>query len=102
MALRYYCGPLAAEDSVPLLNFFRRVPAEERHYLKEDVTSPEVILAWTSNIDPSRVIPIVALVGDEIVADATLHRSRSRARHHIGEIRIVVDPTTERWGWAGG
>jgi L-amino acid N-acyltransferase YncA len=84
--------PLAAEDSVPLLNFFRRVPVEERHYLKEDVTSPEVILAWTSNIDPSRVIPIVALVGDEIVADATLHRSRSRARHHIGEIRIVVDP----------
>jgi hypothetical protein len=37
--------PLAKEDKVSLLDFFRRVPAEERHYLKEDVTSLEVIEA---------------------------------------------------------
>jgi L-amino acid N-acyltransferase YncA len=90
--------PLAKEDKVSLLDFFRRVPAEERHYLKEDVTSPEVIEAWTSNIDLGRVIPIVALVADEIVADATLHRSRSWAHCHMGELRIVVDPTYRNMG----
>jgi L-amino acid N-acyltransferase YncA len=90
--------PLSAEDRVPLLNFFRRVPAEERHYLKEDVTSPEVIEDWTSNIDPSRVIPMVVLVGDEIIADATLHRSRSWACCHMGELRVVVDPAYRNVG----
>jgi L-amino acid N-acyltransferase YncA len=90
--------PLSAEDRVPLLNFFRRVPAEERHYLKEDVTSPEVIEDWTSNIDPSRVIPMVVLVGDEIIADATLHRSRSWAYCHMGELRVVVDPAYRNVG----
>lgn len=84
--------PLAAEDKIRLLDFFRRIPEEERYYLKEDVTSPEVIQSWATSIDSSRIIPIVALAGDEIVADATLHRSRAMARCHVGEVRIVVDP----------
>ena len=84
--------PLAASDAARLLEFFQRVPQEERYYLKEDVASPEVIQRWCYDIDFGRVIPIVALVGEEIVADATLHRSRALARSHVGELRIVVDP----------
>lgn len=84
--------PLEKDDKISLLHFFERVPQEERHYLKENVTAPEVIHSWTSNIDFERIIPIIALVGDEIVADATLHRSRAPARRHIGELRVVVDP----------
>jgi L-amino acid N-acyltransferase YncA len=84
--------PLEEGDKLRLLRFFERIPEGERYYLKENVTSPEVIKTWTSNIDFERVIPIVALVGDEIVADATLHRSRAPARRHIGEFRLVVDP----------
>ena len=84
--------PLQAGDKVHLLDFFKRIPEEERFYLKENVTSPEVIRAWTANIDFGRVIPIIALDGDRIVADATLHRSRAAARCHVGEIRVVVDP----------
>jgi L-amino acid N-acyltransferase YncA len=66
--------------------------------LKEDVTSPSVIQRWTNNIDFSRVIPIVALYGGNIIADASLHRSRAIARSHIGEIRIVVDPAFREVG----
>ncbi len=90
--------PLAEEDQAQLLNFFGRIPEQERYYLKEDVTSPEVIQAWTAGIDFSRVIPIVALVEDEIVADGTLHRSRSMARCNVGELRIVVDPSFREVG----
>src|ERR687893_1093739 len=82
--------PLVEEDQARLLEFFRRVPEGERYYLKENVASPEVIQDWTSNLDYRRVIPIIALTGDKIVADATVHRSHARARSHIGEIRIVV------------
>ena len=84
--------PLEAGDKVQLLDFFKRVPEEERYYLKENVTAPEVIHAWTMDIDFGRTVPIVALAGDRIIADATLHRSRSMARRHVGELRVVVDP----------
>jgi L-amino acid N-acyltransferase YncA len=90
--------PLAAEDKTQLLQFFERVPEEERYYLKENVTAPENIQRWTSDIDLDRVIPILALEGNQIVADATLHRSRSQALRHIGELRIVVDPAYREVG----
>ena len=39
-----------------------------------------------------QTIPLVAVSGDKIIADSTLHRSRRAARRHVGELRIVVDP----------
>jgi len=93
--------PLRDEDKIRLLRFFQRVPESERYYLKENVVSPQVIQEWTSRIEYERVIPIVALVGDDIVADATLHRSRAPARRHIGELRVVVDPGFREKGLGG-
>ena len=91
--------PMLGEDKISLLNFFKRVPEEDRYYLKENVASPEVIQAWTTDIDFSRVVPILAVVGREIVADATLHRSRTMARGHVGELRVVVDPPYRKSAW---
>ena len=90
--------PLTEGDQAGLLDLFQRLPEEERLYLKEDVTSPQVIQSWTADIDFSRVIPIVALSDGNIVADASLLRSRAIARSHIGEIRIVVDPAFREVG----
>ena len=84
--------PLAAGDNEALLSLFQRVPDEDLYYLKDTVTDPEVIDGWTQDINLERVIPIEALIGDRVVADATLHRSRVFARRHIGELRVVVDP----------
>lgn len=90
--------PLTEGDQAGLLDLFQRLPEEERLYLKEDVASPRVIQSWITDIDFSRVIPIVALFDGTIIADATLHRSRAMARSHIGEIRIVVDPAFREVG----
>jgi L-amino acid N-acyltransferase YncA len=90
--------PLQSGDSPKLQEFFLRVPEEDRFYLKEDVTSPDVVEDWVEHIDYRRVLPLVALVDGDIVADASLHRSRSGARRHIGEIRIVVDPRYRNQG----
>lgn len=84
--------PLEEGDKIPLLHFFGRIPEDDRYYLKENVTAPEVIHEWTTNIDFERVIPIIAVADGQVVADATLHRSRAPARYHIGELRVVVDP----------
>lgn len=84
--------PLGPDDKVRLLEFFERIPEEERYYLKENVASAKVIHGWTANMDFSKVIPIIAVVGDAVVADATLHLNRTPARQHLGEVRVVVDP----------
>ena len=84
--------PLEEGDKIRLLHFFERVPEADRYFLKENVTAPEVIQSWVTRIDFERVIPIVAVVDDQIVGDATLHRSRAPARRHVGEIRVVVEP----------
>lgn len=88
----YEIRPLEQSDKVSLHRFFTRIPEEDRFYLKENVTAPEVVHDWIEAIDPSRVVSLVALDDDTIVADATLHRSRAPARRHVGELRVVVDP----------
>lgn len=93
--------PLAEGDKIALLNFFQGIPEEERFYLKENVASPAVIQTWTSDVDFRRVIPIVAVQGDQIIADATLHRGRAQARQHVGEIRVVVAPAFREVGLGG-
>ena len=90
--------PLDTGDAKELLQFFLRVPEEERFYLKEDVTSYQVIERWVQDIDYNRVMPLVALLAGRIVADATLHRHRAGARRHISEIRVVVDPSHRNQG----
>lgn len=93
--------PLAKEDKARLLEFFMRIPEEDRYYLRENVASPEAIQKWTANIRFDDVIPIIALADDAIVADATLHRSRAPAKRHVAEIRIVVDPEYREVGLGG-
>ncbi|MCH7744825.1 MAG: GNAT family N-acetyltransferase [Chloroflexi bacterium] len=83
--------PMVSSDRDALLKFFLRVSEEDRYYLKEDVTSPEVIKQWAENLNYARALPLLVLLDGEIVADGTLHRRRAGARKHIGEIRVVVD-----------
>ena len=83
---------LQPDDAVELHQFFLRTPEEDRFYLNNDVTSPEVIREFTGNISLDVAIPLVAVSGDKILADSTIHRSRRASRRHVGELRIVVDP----------
>jgi len=82
--------PMVPEDRDALLAFFQRLPEEDRMFLKEDVTKPELIDRWAKNLDYDRVLPILALKGDQVVGDGTLHMDRFGWMRHVGEIRIVV------------
>ena len=94
--------PMVTADEHALLEFFRRVPAEDRLYLKEDVTSPAVIRRWAQQLDYNWVLPLLALKDSRIVGDGTLHHSRRGVRKHIGEVRIVVDPEFRNRGVGRG
>ena len=79
-------------DEQGLLDFFLRIPEEERFFLKEDVTAPDVVHCWVRDRDFRRALALLALDGSRIVADAVLIRRRGNSRSHVGEIRVVVAP----------
>lgn len=90
--------PLIPEDKADLLDFFLRIPEEDRFYLKENVTDPRVIERWAEEVDYARAVPLLAIMDGKIVGDGTLHHRRAGARRHIGEVRVVVDPAYRNRG----
>jgi L-amino acid N-acyltransferase YncA len=84
--------PLVPTDEKALLSFFRGIPVEDRVFLKDDVTKAEVIAGWCRDLDYERVLPLVAEVKGELVADASLHRRRTGWMHHVARVRVVIAP----------
>jgi RimJ/RimL family protein N-acetyltransferase len=89
---RILVRPIEERDEQALIDFFLGIPEEERFFLKEDVTSPEVIHRWATRYDYDRALALLAWDGPRVVADAALIRRRGNSRSHIGELRIVVAP----------
>jgi RimJ/RimL family protein N-acetyltransferase len=92
--------PMVPEDEGALLAFFQSLSEAERLYLRDDVSDPAVIKGWAESVDYNRVLPILALDGDRIVGDATLHRKPHSWMRHVGEIRIVVSSEYREKGLA--
>ena len=90
--------PMDKTDEKELLNFFCTIGPEERHYLKEDVTNPNVIRRWAETLNYDHVIPMLAVYDGKIIGDATLHRTRFGWSQHVGEIRLVTHPAYRRKG----
>jgi GNAT superfamily N-acetyltransferase len=83
--------PMTRDDANVLVEFFKRVPDDERYFLKDDVVSEGVIEGWAKHLDYDRALPLLAFDGDRICADGVLIRHRGDARSHYAEIRVVVD-----------
>lgn len=90
--------PMVREDAAALLTFFRRVPDDERYFLKDDVVSESVVEGWAEHLDYDRALPLLGLDGERICADGVLIRHRGDARSHYAEVRIVVDPEYRQRG----
>jgi RimJ/RimL family protein N-acetyltransferase len=86
---RVLLRPLLKDDRQALMDLFLPVPFEERRFMRHNVNDPEVVAAWVDNIDYEKVFPLVAIVGDRIVGNGTLHFNEGPARHRC-EIRIFL------------
>ena len=82
--------PLAEDDSDRLHAFFVSLPDEDRLFLRDNVTDPDLIRRWTSERDFNKVLPLVALDGDRIVADGTLHAGTTGWTQHVAQLRLVT------------
>lgn len=92
--------PLRKDDEKEFHAFFQAVPERERMFIKHRVTDPAVIRDWCQNIDLGRNLPLLAVIGGQVVADATLHQQLGGWRRHIGRVSVLVHPEFRNRGLA--
>ncbi|MBN1902406.1 GNAT family N-acetyltransferase, partial [Candidatus Sumerlaeota bacterium] len=85
-------------DESDLLQFYHGMPENDRLFLKEDVTDPQVIHRWAKHLDYNRVIPVIAVKDYKIIADSTLLMQTHGWSRHVGEIRLAVSQDYRRKG----
>jgi ribosomal protein S18 acetylase RimI-like enzyme len=86
--------PLGAEDADALRAFFLRVPEGDRTFFREDVLAEGVIERWTAGATGERS---VAVRDGDVVGYLALIGGVGWSSH-VGELRVVVDPTRRRTG----
>ena len=84
--------PMVKTDRKQLGEFFGRLTPSVLQYVRNDITDPNVIDRWFEQLDYERVFPLLAIMNEQIVANASLHRVAYGWRKHLGTIRIVVEP----------
>jgi RimJ/RimL family protein N-acetyltransferase len=94
---RLLLRPLSKEDKEALVDLFARASEEDLKYFRDDAADPAVVESWVDNLDLKRVYPLVAIVDDKIVGDATLH-FRERYHRHLAWVRIFLDQAYRRRG----
>lgn len=82
--------PLYEEDADKLVHLFENVRDADLRVLHDDVTNEEIVRGWATDVEYEHVLPLVAEVDDELIADATLHRRSAAPYEGIGEIRLYV------------
>jgi len=89
---RILLRPFHESDGEPLWEFFQGLPAELRRFAWDNISDPALVQGWSRNIDYSRVLPLLALHDQRIVADATLHRREGGPLRLVGRIKWLMDP----------
>ena len=67
-------------------------------FFRQDVSRREVVRHWADTLDYGLVLPILALEGDRVVGDATLHRQRTGWKQQVGVVRVQIAPDYRHLG----
>ena len=94
---RVLLRPLTPDDRQGLLGLFLPVSKDELRFMRHNVNDPAVVNGWVDNLDYDKVFPLIAIVGDRIVGEATLHFQQGSSRHR-GELRIFLAKDFRRRG----
>ncbi len=89
---RVLIRPFTARDPRALFEFFGRLPAEVRRFAWDNIDDPGLVESWGRQIDYDRTLPLLAVDGQKIVADATLHRRDRGPLRRVGRFKWLLDP----------
>ena len=90
--------PMTEDDVDKSWGFFQKLPEEDRAYLRVDVTKRDVVEKRITEMQSGVVRRLVALAGDEIVADGALELAGARWKEHVAELRLIVARPYQRKG----
>jgi L-amino acid N-acyltransferase YncA len=88
---------LGPPDAGALVEFFQGVSADDLRYIRSNVKDRDMVTSWATNPDYDRVLPVVALVQERVVGEATLH-FRTGPHAHVAEVRIFLAGDFRRRG----
>jgi L-amino acid N-acyltransferase YncA len=89
---------MTRDDENDLSRFFGSLPKEATRFLRNDVTDRKVIAGWMRELDYEKTLPIIVEDGGRMVANSSLHRHTFGWGRHVGEVRIVIDPSFQGRG----
>ena len=84
--------PLEKQDEPKLRKLYAALPEKDRWFMRHDVVNPDVVHRMIAAIGKGNVISMVALVGDRVVAHASLLMRGYGCTRHVGRLRIAVMP----------
>jgi GNAT superfamily N-acetyltransferase len=88
---RVLLRPFTQNDTAALYDFFHRLPTDYKRFAWDNVDNRALIEEWGRSIDYAKVYPLLAVDGQRVVADATLHRLGGPLRL-VGRIKWMLDP----------
>ena len=77
-------------DEDAIFEFFKALPVEDRHNLRNDVTDPMRVHNFMIDDTHDRVRALVAEYDGRIVASAEMDRSHFGSMMHVGQLRIII------------
>lgn len=95
---RVVIRPMRRDDLERSFAFFQSLSAEDKAYLRRDVSSREVVAKRIRAMRSSGVKRLVAVVDDRIVADAALELESLGWKEHVAEVRLIVAGDYQRRG----
>jgi GNAT superfamily N-acetyltransferase len=88
---RVVIRPIGEEDCEFVRKFFSTIPREDLIIYKDDVTRWESLENWFLNPNYEKVVELVTLCEDEVVAKGTLH-AQGLYWPHAAEVKLIVHP----------
>ncbi|HEY6394237.1 MAG TPA: GNAT family N-acetyltransferase [Candidatus Binataceae bacterium] len=79
-------------DRDEILRFAANLPKDDLLFLRTDITDKEVVKTWCENIKKESTVTLLAEIGGELAAYASVHIDQARWTRRVGEIRINADP----------
>jgi ribosomal protein S18 acetylase RimI-like enzyme len=90
--------PMRQDDLERSIAFFAALPREDRAFLRVDVTKRHLVEERMFDIETGSVKRIVAILGDEIIADGALELAGHGWKEHAAELRLIVARNHQRKG----
>lgn len=90
--------PLKDSDAEALLAFAQRLSTHDLLFLRRDISQPKVLAAWIEAERLGRITTLLAVRKGMVLGCTTIIRDELSWSRHVGEIRVIVDPSVRGKG----